>query len=1007
MRYLINIFRFLVIVCLVCFKTFYTFSQEDPKPWKNLTGQNKRAYKKTQRILDNFINTNSFHNICGYQVFGKVYIDTILVDEADKQIDIHFSRIFSYMPFREARISYINNQIKDRLGFWFRKYKLNIYTMGQPIENLIPNFYRSDIQEYDSARFSKKKKETPQTIRNISKPYKPTKGLNERTIALWHSHGWYYEPTLDRWEWQRARAFQTVEDLFPMSFVIPYIVPMLENAGANVFLPRERDLQTNEVIIDNDVPDSISYIEKETGGSKWSTGAEKAYATGKRPYRENDNPFKQGTYRKIKASKKATASIQYIPDIPESGEYGVYIAYKHGEKNVSDAKYTVYHKGEKTEYEINQKIGGSTWVYLGKFKFDKGVNPETGRVELTNQSNETGSVTADAVRFGGGMGVIARNGQVSGRPRWTEAARYYMQFAGMPDSITYELNKNNDYTDDYQSRGEWVNYLMGAPNGPKYHRDVEGLGIPIDLSFAFHTDAGTTKDDKTIGTLGIYSTIPDNGWFPDGVSRLASRDFMDMMQTEIVNTARTHYDTEWNRRGLWNKEYSEAYRPNVPAALLELLSHQNFADMRYGHEPMFKFDISRAIYKSMLKFLSVQYHFNYVVQPLPITHFHLSFAGENRVKLKWKPKDDPDEPTAKAEKYIVYTRIGDNDFDNGVLVEKNEFVTEIKPNEIYSFKVTAVNEGGESFPSEILSACRNENNKKTVLIVNGFDRVDAPYSFDNGDNAGFVDYVDEGVPYLYDLNYIGSQYSYARNDEWRDDDDPGWGASFYNYETTVIPGNTFDFTFVHGQSIKEAGYSFISVSDEAVEDSMVNMADYEIMDLIYGEEKTSDIHKNMRGVKFQVFNNKLQKQIKTFTGRGGSIFITGAYIGLDLFKGKDKKHNDVTFGKETLGYFWRTNYASKSGNVYSIDKYFKDVFSDVKFSTDFNSKVYKVEAPDAIEPAGKNSKVILRYKDSNTSAGVSYSGKYKVVALGFPFETIIDKEHRNKVMKGVLEFLER
>ena len=31
-----------------------------------------------------------------------------------------------------------------------------------------------------------------------------------------------------------------------------YVVPMLENAGANVLLPRERDAQTNEVIIDED-----------------------------------------------------------------------------------------------------------------------------------------------------------------------------------------------------------------------------------------------------------------------------------------------------------------------------------------------------------------------------------------------------------------------------------------------------------------------------------------------------------------------------------------------------------------------------------------------------------------------------------------------------------------------------------------------------------------------------------------------------------------------------------
>ncbi len=58
---------------------------------------------------------------------------------------------------------------------------------------------------------------------------------------------------LDRWEWQRARLFGTVEDISVMGYVLPYLTRMLENAGANVFLPRERDMQTNEVIVDNDM----------------------------------------------------------------------------------------------------------------------------------------------------------------------------------------------------------------------------------------------------------------------------------------------------------------------------------------------------------------------------------------------------------------------------------------------------------------------------------------------------------------------------------------------------------------------------------------------------------------------------------------------------------------------------------------------------------------------------------------------------------------------------------
>ena len=53
---------------------------------------------------------------------------------------------------------------------------------------------------------------------------------------------------------------------------------------------------------------------------------------------------------------------------------------------------------------------------------------------------------------------------------------------------------------------------------------------------------------------------------------------------------------------MWDRQYSEAWRPNVPVMLLELLSHQNLADMRFGLDPRFRFDVSRAIYKGMLRF---------------------------------------------------------------------------------------------------------------------------------------------------------------------------------------------------------------------------------------------------------------------------------------------------------------------------------------------------------------------------------------------------------------------
>ena len=99
--------------------------------------------------------------------------------------------------------------------------------------------------------------------------------------------------------------------------------------------------------------------------------------------------------------------------------------------------------------------------------------------------------------------------------------------------------------------------------------------------------------------------------------------------------------------------------------------------------------------------------------------------------------DDPLEPTATPHEYIVYTRIGRGGFDNGVRVSNPFHTLKIEPGIVYSFKVTAVNRGGESFPSEILAAYKSKHEKARVLIINGFDRISSPAVINTPDEAGF------------------------------------------------------------------------------------------------------------------------------------------------------------------------------------------------------------------------------------------------------------------------------
>ncbi len=1001
--------------------------------------QPKHLIKKANKASIQFSQKSSISNNYLYK------IDTVIIDSNARTVILKMKEDFSYIPFRIKNTQQYYHTFQQLLGHRFRKYSTSIETIGKDIQQLIPNLYRDQSITVDTKRLSQSKSTKFPVVRNISADNHFTEGLTNRNIALWHSHGWYYENTLDRWEWQRARVFLTVEDLWTMSFVVPYLAPMLENAGALVFLPRERDTQKHEIIIDADGSTKGSVYSE--NGSGFQDTPEKGFGL-KVPFLlEGENPFQMGQTRKMAAHKSANSTVTYRPEIPEAGEYAVYVSYAANDENVTDAHYTVYHSGGKTEFLVNQTIGGGTWIYLGTFKFEKG---REARIELTNLSSESEKwVSADAVKLGGGMGNVARGKTddmirlrqirdekgfttdsalwlpfVSRRPKYQEAARYYLQSAGMPDTLVYLLNKakvdysnrgkdaaafakreegKDDYKDDYQSRGEWVNYLLAAPNGPKANQQVKGLGIPVDMAMAFHTDAGVTPDSTVVGSLMIYDTTYGSSDFLNGQSRWASRDLADIVQTQVTNDLKQLYFPQWTRRAMWNKQYSEAARPNVPTILSELLSHQNFADMVMAYDPRFKFDVCRAFYKGILRFLAYQNGQKYIIQPLPVNHFQMKLEGQV-VRLSWTPVTDLLEPTAIAKSYKVYTRIENNGFDNGVEVSEPGYLCQnLKPGVIYSFKITALNEGGESFPSEILACSLPANNEKPALIVNAFNRICGPAAFDNGKYAGFLTSEDEGVADKRDICFVGEQYDFDRNSQWKDDDACGFGSSYADQETRIITGNTFDYPLVHGQAFRENGTGFISMSDEAFTQNKWSKNDYSALDIIFGEEKTTSHFYGFKKKDFTLFTPEMQKAIYEYiSGENAKLLITGAYIGTDLDLCGDTLARH--FADNVLHYTFMTNHASKSGEVYPVNAVRSDFQKGYQFEQGFNQNIYKVESPDAIEPKGEGAKVLFRYKDDNKSAGICFDGNYHSVILGFPFETITTAKQRSNLLGEILKY---
>ena len=950
-------------------------------------------------------------------------IDSLKLEKSNGKLILWFAPELSYYPFREESCRLFRKSLVDALGRKFRKYDIELITNTYRIEQLVPNYFRKDFPA-DSSCFPVPDTDKRILVKKISDD-PPLSGLHGKSIALWNSHGYYFEMSLDRWEFQRAKLFGTVEDVSITGYVLPYLSRMLEKAGATVHIPRERDIQTSEVIVDNDRSTANSAFMLSTG--KNSELINKGFILTDTIF-AGFNPFRNGS-----SLRTADDTAHYIPDIPSRGDYAVYISYPLLPDNTGEALYTVHHTGGSTGFLVDQTMGGETWIYLGTFNFDKGMNPERASVTVTRNRGASGYLALDAVKFGGGMGNVARrpsaeilknqpslsdgktaqnagvtaketdySWKLSGMPRFIEASRYWLQYAGMPDSLVYSPSLyRNDYNDDYQSRGLWVNYLMADPQPEK--GKAGGLGIPIDLSLAFHTDAGVAPGDSIIGSLAIFHTTVDDGIYASGLSRMSSREFADVVQTQIVEDIRKNFEPGWTRRGLWDRPYSEARRPNVTSLLLELLSHQNLADMKYNLDPKFRFSVSRSIYKGILKYLSYVENRPYTVQPLPVSDFAVTPAGGKKIRLSWQPVIEEGEPTSVPAWFRVYTREGNNGYDNGRVVKGNSLEIELPAwDSIYSFRVTALNNGGESFESEELSVGINSESRGNVLVVNGFDRVSGPAWVDD-ELSGIEWWNDRGVPYINDIISIGDQYDYDRNSPWVDDDSPGWGASYSDMTAKVVPGNTFNFPLIHGRSVMAAGYSFFSVSDEYFESQDDCADEFGIIDLIYGEEKSTPFFGDTSRIDFRIYTPGFMDRITKVTADGKSVFMSGAYVGSDLITDRDS--TALKFAEKILHFSPRTGHAVRTGKVYATDYARPHFDGSFTFNTEYSPEFYTVEAPDAIEASGTGSVCAFRYSENNSSAGTAFRGRYNIVITGFPFESIPDRGERDKLMKQILDFL--
>lgn len=932
--------------------------------------------------LGNILKTYVLQNRAKKVIFpSQPYLVSYNLDDRRRTLNVQLSPSFAAQDFTASSVRFYYKRLAKALPRPYNKYKLTIIAGGLPIEQLVAG---SKCEKGMPNAWGKTEYEGAPWVMNDSRPYFVSHGLFDRHLSLWASHGRYYDGKKDRWKWQRPNLFGTTEDLFTQTIVIPYLIPMLENAGAVVFTPRERDWQKNEVIVDNG---GRGYVE-DSGKETWKTAQEKGFAYHARTYRDGENPFTQGTARAVKTTKKADVSwASYQPNIPQGGKYAVYVSYQSLKNSVSDAQYIVMHKGQRTVFKVNQQMGGGTWVYLGTFDFDRGNN-EFNRVVVTNSSSESGVVTTDAVRFGGGMGNIERGGSCSGMPRCLEGARYSAQWAGAPYSVYSSKNGSDDYGDDINVRSNMTNWLAG---GSTYVPTLEGKKVPIELSLAVHSDAGyTTVNDSIIGSLAICTTSFNDGRLNSGVSRMVSHDFADSLLTGLQRDISGKY-RKWTRRYLWDRNYSETRKPEVPSAIIETMSHQNFADMRRGLDPNFRFTLARSLYKTILRFVNGNHSVPSVVQPLPVSNFRIERNSSGGLRLSWIAEKDDQEPTAVPTSYIVYTSEDGMGFDNGTVVYTSSFDFEAKKGVNYCFKVTALNRGGESFPSETLAAYLSKSaHAKDILVVDGFSRLSGPAVVDDYSRQGFDLGSDIGVSYGLTAGWNGRQQCFDKSRAGSE----GEGSLGYCGDELAgrfIMGNNRDGSVCHVKDIAMSGaYNVVGCSLEALDNNLVKLDHYSLVDIAFGLQR-NDGHSL---VVYKTFSETLQSKLRSYAKSGGRILVSGAYVGSDMTQPHERSFmSDVL--KTT---FTGTDTNAGNNMVDGLGLSF-DIIRQI------NDRHFAATSVDRIAACDGRSFAAMRYQDGST-AGVAYDGTdYKSFVMGYPYECINNVRTRQQVMKGLLGFL--
>ena len=765
----------------------------------------------------------------------------------------------------------------------------------------------------------------------------PVGFLTGKSVYLSPGHGWTW--TGSYWTTQRGNSYGIVEDFSNAEAVNWFLVDYLLRAGAHVVPVREIDTTQEMVICDNEHGDlypEVCIFEEEGDGALFIDSTLTGYGPQALPLSGQTNPFAQGGNRLLYTDSSATARFLWTFNVPTNDWYNVYVSFSAYEARAPDAHYVVNHALGETHYRVNQRHKGGTWVFLGRFYFVEGVDSSMGSVSLFNDSAISGgeaNVSADAVRLGGGVGVVDRGQGASGRPRYEENCRYNAQFSGAPSSV-YNSSTSGDHTDDISCRSRFSSWL---------HEDGEDA-----VYFSWHSNAGGGT-----GT-SIYIYWPNSHGYCDGSQATpGSRELADLVLAEVVGDIRAVWDPDWTDRGrrcAWFGEINPSFNNSMPAALLELAFHDLPADVEDLKEPAFRRLAARAVYQGIAKYFAQRDGVAPELLPEPPKNVAVRNIEACSVEISWtSPEPDPaggDPP----ETYLVY--VGGDGLEPGEPFDSNGelslVLNDLTPGHVYTFKVTALNSGGESLPSRVLAAgVGGWPSSVPILAVQGFGRLDSSQLLSRYESSALGDVDRMLISRMNDGSYM----------------------------------------LRHAPEMGTYGVVFDSCEDTALASGALDLETYEMVNLIVGRGADTGV----------AIDPSVMQELRLFVEGGGNLLVSGSHLVRELSEGA---LDGSAFLTEVLG-------AELGGGTatYSLDVQGLTGGPFQLEAGDSRTPFYDVSPTDTITPL-EDADIVAEFSpDSSGVAGIEYSkeGSGKVFTFSFPLEGIASPEGRVALMTYVLE----